>query len=106
MIVLGYIEFHLKGYAGWIIVMKLGVLLIMYYLIWEILVEAILDVHIKGVKKVSQSRCYYDASSTKKVYEKILVLVYSQKTICSLRYHAWQKRWLGQLLILAMCMKL
>ena len=36
-----------EGFTGWIIVMGLRVLLIIYHLIREILVEAILDVYIK-----------------------------------------------------------
>jgi hypothetical protein len=50
MIVLGCIEFLLKGCAGWMIVIWLRVLLIIHYLIWEILVEVIVDVHVRGVK--------------------------------------------------------
>ena len=44
------IEFHPKGYAGWIIVMELRVLLITHDLIQEILVKAVLDVCVRGVK--------------------------------------------------------
>jgi hypothetical protein len=50
MIVHGCIEIHLKDCVGWIIVMGLRVLLIMYYLIREILVEVLLDVHVRVVK--------------------------------------------------------
>jgi hypothetical protein len=50
MIVHKYIEIHLKGCRGWIIVMKFRVLLITQYLIREILVEAVLDVHAGGVR--------------------------------------------------------
>jgi len=50
MIVHGCIKIHLKGCGGWIIVMGFKVLLIMHYLIWEILVEAVLDVHVRDVK--------------------------------------------------------
>ena len=50
MIVYGCIEIHIKGCVRWIIVMKLRVLLITHYLIWDILVEIVLDVHVKGVK--------------------------------------------------------
>jgi hypothetical protein len=50
MIVHGCIKIHTKGYIGWIIVMEFKVLLIIHYLIGEILVEAILDVYVRGVK--------------------------------------------------------
>ena len=50
MIVHRCIEIHLKNCIGWIIVMRFRVLLIMHYLIQEILVEAVLDVHVKDVK--------------------------------------------------------
>ena len=40
----------------------------------KLLVDAVLDFHVRGVKiKVSQSRCYYDTSSSKnKFFEKYL----------------------------------
>ena len=38
-------------------------------------------------KKVFRSRCYNDASSTKKVHEEIFVFVCSRKTMCSSQYH-------------------
>jgi hypothetical protein len=50
MSVLERIEFHLKGYARWIIIVWLRFLLITLYLIREILVEAVLDVHVRSVK--------------------------------------------------------
>jgi len=50
MIVHRCIEIHPKNCIGWIIVMRFRVLLIMHYLIQEILVEAVLDVHVKDVK--------------------------------------------------------
>jgi hypothetical protein len=50
MIVHRCIEIHQNGCVGWIIIMGFKVLLIIYYLIQEILVDVILDVHIKGVK--------------------------------------------------------
>jgi hypothetical protein len=50
MTVLECIEFHSKGGASNIIVMGLRFLLITYYLILEILVGMILDVHARGVK--------------------------------------------------------
>jgi hypothetical protein len=50
MIVHGCIKIHPKGCVGWIVVMGLSVLLIMHYLIREILVVAVLNVHIRGVK--------------------------------------------------------
>jgi hypothetical protein len=50
MIVHGYIKIHHKDCGWWIIVMGFRVLLITQYLIRDILVEAILDTHIRGVK--------------------------------------------------------
>jgi len=50
MIVHGCIEIHPKGCRGWIILMGFRVLLIMHYLIREILVDGVLDVHTKGIK--------------------------------------------------------
>jgi hypothetical protein len=41
---------HPNGYTRWIIVMRFRVLLITYYLIRKILVEAILDVNVRDVK--------------------------------------------------------
>jgi hypothetical protein len=67
MIIQGCIKIHQKGCVWWIIVIGLRVLLIMYYLIREILVEMVLDIHIKGVKKKKSWSIYYNnASSTKK----------------------------------------
>ena len=43
-------EIHSKDCGGWIIVMRFRVLLITQYLIREILVEEILNVHTRGVK--------------------------------------------------------
>jgi len=45
-----YIEIHPKACGGWIIAMGSRVLLIMHYLIREILVNGVLDVHARGVK--------------------------------------------------------
>jgi hypothetical protein len=50
MVVHGCIEIHLNGCGGWIIVMGFRVLLITHYLIREILMETVLDVHASGVK--------------------------------------------------------
>jgi len=50
MTVHGCIEIHYKGCGEWIIIMRFKVLLITQYLIREILVEAVLDVHARGVK--------------------------------------------------------
>jgi hypothetical protein len=50
MIVHRCIEIHHKGFGEWIIVMGFRVLLITYYLTQEILMEAVLDVHIRGVR--------------------------------------------------------
>jgi hypothetical protein len=50
MIVYECIEFHLKDCARWIIVIELRVLLTTYYLIWVILIDAVLDVHVRSVK--------------------------------------------------------
>jgi hypothetical protein len=55
MIVHGYIEIDPKGCGRWIIVMGFKDLLIMYYLIWKILVNRVLDVHARGVKIKSLS---------------------------------------------------
>ena len=68
MIVHRYIEIHLKGYEIWIILMELRVLLIMHYLIQKMLVEVVLDIHIRGVKikKVFRSKCCNNVFSTKK----------------------------------------
>jgi hypothetical protein len=44
------IEIHPRGCGGWIIVMRFRVLLIMHYLIREILMEVVLDVHAKSVR--------------------------------------------------------
>jgi len=44
------IEIHLKGCAWWIIVMRLMILLIMHYLIWKILMVAVLDVYARDVR--------------------------------------------------------
>jgi hypothetical protein len=49
MIIHGCIEIHPKGCGGWIVVMGFRILLIMHYLIRELLVEAVLDVHASGV---------------------------------------------------------
>jgi hypothetical protein len=46
----GCIEIHSKCCIGWIIVMELRVLLIIYYLIQEMSVEMVLDVYVRGVK--------------------------------------------------------
>jgi hypothetical protein len=51
MIVYECIEIHPRSCGGWIIIMRFKILLITYYLIWEMLVEAILDVHTRGVRK-------------------------------------------------------
>ena len=90
MIFLGCIEFHLKVYKGWIIIIELRVLLITHYLIREILVEVrLLDVHVRGVKKkVSRSRYCNNASSTKKRFmKKYLCWFTHRETICSLQDH-------------------
>ena len=50
MIIHEYIKIHLKGYVGWIIVMEFKVLLITHYIIREILMKMVLDVHVRGVK--------------------------------------------------------
>jgi len=50
IIVHKYIEIHLKGCVWWIIVMEFRVLLITHYLIREILIEVVLDVHVRNVK--------------------------------------------------------
>jgi hypothetical protein len=55
MIVYECIEIHPKGCIRWIIIMRFRVLLMTHYLIREILVEAVLDVHVRGVKLKSFS---------------------------------------------------
>ena len=50
MIVHGCIEIHPKDCEGWIIVTGFKVLLIMQYLIPELLMKTVLDVHTRGVK--------------------------------------------------------
>jgi hypothetical protein len=50
MIIHGCIEIHSKCCIGWIIVMELRVLLIIYYLIQEMSVEMVLDVYVRGIK--------------------------------------------------------
>jgi hypothetical protein len=66
-----------KDCGGWIIIMRFRVLLITQHIFREILVEAILSVHARGVKikKFSRSRCCNDAYFTQTVHEGILVLV-------------------------------
>jgi hypothetical protein len=85
MVVHGCIEIHLNGCGGWIIVMGFRVLLITHYLIREILMETVLDVHASGVK----IKNFIDANVIamhllqKKVHGEILVLVCIRRTICS-----------------------
>jgi hypothetical protein len=50
MIVHGCLEIHPKGCGGWSIVMRFRVLLITYYLIQEILVKGVFNIHARGVK--------------------------------------------------------
>jgi hypothetical protein len=50
MIIHGCIEIHPKDCGGWIIVMGFRVLIISQHLFREILVNAVLGVHAKGVK--------------------------------------------------------
>lgn len=45
------LKFHSKSYVGWIIVMILRVLLISHCLIQKILIQVVINVHVKGVKK-------------------------------------------------------
>jgi hypothetical protein len=46
--------------------------------------KTVLNIYLRGVKiKISQSRYCHDASSTKRVYRKIFVLVCIWRTICS-----------------------
>jgi len=96
MIIFGCIEFHSRGCAWWIIVMKLWVLLITHYPNWEILVEAVFDVHVRCVKKKKildldvVTILFY-----KRVHEKIFVLVCTQRTICSLRDYCRKDGWVN-----------
>jgi hypothetical protein len=55
MIVHECIEIHQNGCVGWIVIMGIKVLLIIYYLIQKILVDVILDIYIKDVKIKSLS---------------------------------------------------
>jgi hypothetical protein len=77
--------------------MRFKILLITHYLIREILVEAVLNVHIKGIsfKKIYRSRCCNDASFTKRVRREILVLICTWKTICSLQDHGRKDDWVN-----------
>jgi hypothetical protein len=50
MIVHGCIKIHPKSCGWWIIIIGFKVLLITHYLIQEILVDVVLDVHARGVK--------------------------------------------------------
>jgi hypothetical protein len=88
MVIYGCIQIYPNSSRGWIIIMRFRVLLITYYLIREILVEGILDVHARGVTIKKNSRSIYcnDASSTKRIHVEILVLVCILRTICSSRY--------------------
>ena len=97
MIIHGCIEIYPKGCGGWIIVMWFGVLLITHYLIWEILVEGVLNVHARGVKikKILDPDIVTMHLLQKKVYGKILVLVWTQRTICSSRYHGRKNGWVN-----------
>jgi len=68
MIVYRRIQIHPKGCGWWIIIMGFRVLLTIHYLIQEILVKGVLDVHTRDVKikKISRLRYYNDAFSIKK----------------------------------------
>jgi len=50
MIIHGCLEIHPKGCVEWIIIIGFKILLITHYLILEILVQAVLDIHLRGVK--------------------------------------------------------
>jgi len=55
----------------------------------KILVDAVLNFHVKDVKiKVSRSRCYYDTSSRKKVLREVLMLICTCRIICSIQDHS------------------
>ena len=97
MIVYGCIEIHIKGCVRWIIVMKLRVLLITHYLIWDILVEIVLDVHVKGVKikKILDLDVITIHLLHKKVHGEILILVCTRKIICSLRDNGRKDCWVN-----------
>jgi hypothetical protein len=76
MIVLGCIEFHPKGCARYIIVMRLRVFI-------NYVLSNMKNISGGGIRylckrcknKKSQSSCCYDASSIKKIHGKIFVLV-------------------------------
>ena len=71
--------------------MGFKVLLIMQYLILEILMETVLDVHARGVKK-NKKKFDLDVVMMhllqKNVHGRIHVLVYTWRTICFSRDHA------------------
>jgi len=86
MIILGYFEFHLKGYVRWIIVIGSMVLLITHYLIQRISVKAVLDIHLRDVKmkKFLNLDVITMHLLQKEFMEKILVLVCIRRTLCFL----------------------
>jgi hypothetical protein len=67
--------------------MELMVLLIVHYLIRKILLEKVLDVHVRDVKIKFLDPNIVNASSMKKVHGKIFVLICTERVICSLQDH-------------------
>ena len=81
----------------WIIVMGFRVLLITHYIIWEILVEVVLDVHARDIRK----KKFIDPDVVmmhllqKKVHGEIHMLVCTQRTICSSWCHSIEDGWVN-----------
>jgi len=106
MIVYACIEIHQEGCVKWIIVMGLRVLLITHFLIWEILVKAVLDVYLRGKnKKFLNLDVVIMHLLQKKVHEKNNCIGLHTENHMFLK-RPWCKGWLGQLLIQAICMEL
>jgi hypothetical protein len=58
--------------------------------------KVVLDVNARVVRKKNyRSSCCNDISSTKKVHEEILVLVYIRRTICFSQYHGRDDGWVN-----------
>jgi hypothetical protein len=78
--------------------MGFKVLLITHYLIREILVETVLDVHARGVKIKKR---FIDPNAVtihplkKKDHREIHMLICTQRTICSLRHHGRIDGWVN-----------
>ena len=75
--------------------MGFRVLLTTHYLIREILVEAVLDIHVRGVKikRFLDPNVITMHLLQKKVHEEIVVLVCTPRTIYSLRDYDRKDSW-------------